>query len=208
MPLVTTASGTKFGKTEAGTIWLDPALTKPYEFHQFWLNVDDRDAVKYLRFFTFLDEAEIGELDIATAREPEQRHAQRTLAREVTQLVHGSAAVFEAESAAEKLFKGDLRAMSEGELLQVFSSVPSSQTPYRSEGWLVTDFLASNAVTGSKSEAVRLIKGGGVSINGQRVMDEKSRVSPGDAMHSRYFVVRKGKKDNFLVRIDKDGSAS
>jgi len=208
MPLVTTASGTKFGKTEAGTIWLDPALTKPYEFHQFWLNVDDRDAVKYLKFFTFLDEPQIGELEVATAREPERRHAQRTLAREVTQLVHGTAAVHEAESAAEKLFKGDLRAMSEGELLQVFSSVPSSQTPYRSEGWLVTDFLASNAVTGSKSEAVRLIKGGGVYINGQRVVDEKSRVSPEDAMHARYFVVRKGKKDNFLVRVDKDVAPS
>jgi tyrosyl-tRNA synthetase len=208
MPLVTTASGTKFGKTEAGTIWLDPALTKPYEFHQFWLNVDDRDAVKYLKFFTFLDERQIGELDASTAREPEQRHAQRTLAREVTQLVHGAAAVHEAESAAEKLFKGDLRSMSEGELLQVFSSVPSSQTPYRSEGWLVTDFLATNAVTGSKSEAVRLIKGGGVYINGQRVVDEKSRVSPGDAMHARYFVVRKGKKDNYLVRVDKDVPSS
>ena len=208
MPLVTTASGTKFGKTEAGTIWLDRALTKPYEFHQFWLNVDDRDAVKYLKFFTFLDEPQIGELEVATAREPEQRHAQRTLAREVTQLVHGTAAVHEAESAAEKLFKGDLRSMSEGELLQVFSSVPSSQTPYRSEGWLVTDFLASNAVTGSKSEAVRLIKGGGVYINGQRVVDEKSRVSPEDAMHARYFVVRKGKKDNFLVRVDKDVAPS
>jgi len=208
MPLVTTASGTKFGKTEAGTIWLDPALTKPYEFHQFWLNVDDRDAAKYLKFFTFLDEPQIGELEVATAGEPERRHAQRTLAREVTQLVHGTAAVHEAESAAEKLFKGDLRAMSEGELLQVFSSVPSSQTPYRSEGWLVTDFLASNAVTGSKSEAVRLIKGGGVYINGQRVVDEKSRVSPEDAMHARYFVVRKGKKDNFLVRVDKDVAPS
>jgi tyrosyl-tRNA synthetase len=208
MPLVTTASGTKFGKTEAGTIWLDPALTTPYEFHQFWLNVDDRDAVKYLKCFTFLDEPRIGELEVATAREPEQRHAQRTLAREVTQLVHGTAAVREAESVAEKLFKGDLRSMSEGELLQVFSSVPSSQTPYRSEGWLVTDFLASNAVTASKSEAVRLIKGGGVYINGQRVVDEKSRVSPEDAMHARYFVVRKGKKDNFLVRVDKDVSPS
>jgi tyrosyl-tRNA synthetase len=98
--------------------------------------------------------------------------------------------------------------MSEGELLQVFSSVPSSQTPYRSDGWLVTDFLASNAVTGSKGEAVRLIKGGGIYINGQRVVDEKSRVSPGDAMHARYFVVRKGKKDNFLVRVDKDVSVS
>ncbi len=117
-------------------------------------------------------------------------------------------AVREAESAAEKLFKGDLRSMSEGELLQVFSSVPSSQTPYRSEGWLVTEFLASNAVTGSKGEAVRLIKGGGISINGQRVVDEKSRVSPDDAMHARYFVVRKGKKDNFLVRVDKDGPSS
>ena len=208
MPLVTTASGTKFGKTEAGTIWLDPALTKPYEFHQFWLNVDDRDAVKYLKFFTFLEEATIAELEAATAREPERREAQRTLAREVTALVHGADAVREAESAAEKLFKGDLHAMTEGELLQVFSSVPSSETPYRSDGWLVTEFLASNAVTTSKGEAVRLIKGGGIYVNGQRVVDEKTRVSPSDAMHGRYFVVRKGKKDNFLVRVDKDVTAS
>ncbi len=208
MPLVTTASGTKFGKTEAGTIWLDPTLTKPYEFHQFWLNVDDRDAVKYLKFFTFLEEPRIAELEAATMREPEQRHAQRTLAREVTALVHGATAVAEAESAAEKLFKGDLTAMTEAELLQVFSSVPSSETAYRSDGWLVTEFLASNAVTGSKGEAVRLIKGGGISINGQRVVDEKARVSPRDAIHDRYFVVRKGKKDNFLVRVDKDVTAS
>jgi tyrosyl-tRNA synthetase len=208
LPLVTTASGTKFGKTEAGTIWLDPALTKPYEFHQFWLNVDDRDASRYLKFFTFFDEIQIAELEAATAREPERRDAQRTLAREVTRLVHGEAAVREAESAAEKLFKGDLGSMSEGELLQVFSSVPSSQTPYRAEGWLVTDFLASNAITGSKGEAVRLVKGGGIYINGQRVADEKFRVLPSDAMHARYFVVRKGKKDNFLVRVDKDVTPS
>jgi tyrosyl-tRNA synthetase len=208
LPLVTTSSGTKFGKTEAGTIWLDATLTRPYEFHQFWLNVDDRDAVRYLKFFTFLEATRIAELEAATALEPEQRHAQRTLAREVTLLVHGADAVREAESAAERLFKGDLRSMSEGELLQVFSSVPSSQTPYRSEGWLVTEFLASNAVTGSKGEAVRLIKGGGIYINGQRVVDEKSRVLPNDAMHARYFVVRKGKKDNFLVRVDRDVTAS
>ena len=208
LPLVTTAAGTKFGKTEAGTIWLDPSLTRPYEFHQFWLNVDDRDAIKYLKFFTFLNESQIAALEAATACEPERRHAQRTLAREVTALVHGSAALHEAESAAEKLFRGDLRAMSESELLQVFSSVPSSETPYRSEGWLVADFLASNAVTGSKGEAARLIKGGGIYLNGQRVVDEKSRVSPGEAMHGRYFVVRKGKKDNFLVRVDKGRPAS
>jgi tyrosyl-tRNA synthetase len=208
LPLVTTAAGTKFGKTEAGTIWLDPSLTRPYEFHQFWLNVDDRDAIKYLKFFTFLDGAHIAELEAATAREPERRHAQRRLAQEVTLLVHGAAAVHEAEGAAEKLFRGDLRAMSEGELLQVFSSVPSSETSYRAEGWLVTDFLASNAVTGSKGEALRLIKGGGIYLNGQRVVDEKLRVTPADAMHGRYFVVRKGKRDNFLVRVDKRGPAS
>jgi tyrosyl-tRNA synthetase len=203
LPLVTTASGTKFGKTEAGTIWLDPTLTKPYEFHQFWLNVDDRDAVKYLKYFTFLDAPRIAELEAATAREPEHRHAQRTLASEVTALVHGTAAVQEAERAASKLFKGDLTTMSEGELLQVFSSVPSSQTSYRADGWLVTEFLSSNAVTGSKGEAARLIKGGGIYINGERVVDERSRVLPSEAMHGRYFIVRKGKKDNFLVRVDK-----
>jgi tyrosyl-tRNA synthetase len=210
LPLVTTAAGTKFGKTEAGTIWLDPALTKPYEFYQFWLNIDDRDAVKYLKFFTFLDEARIGELAAATAREPEHRHAQRALAREVTTLVHGATALAAAESAAEKLFKGELGSMSEGELLQVFSSVPSAETPYRREGWLVTEFLASNAIAGSKGEAARLIRGGGIYLNGERVTDEKSRVMPEAAMHTRYFVVRKGKRDNFLVRVDvdKDVSAS
>jgi tyrosyl-tRNA synthetase len=208
MPLVTTASGTKFGKTEAGTIWLDPALTKPYEFHQFWLNIDDRDAVRYLKFFTFLEEPQIVELEVATARAPESRHAQRELAREVTRLVHGQTAVIEAERAAEKLFKGDVKSMSEAELLQVFSSVPSSRTDYLAEGWLVTEFLASNAVTASKSEAARLIKGGGISINGQRVADERARVSAADAMHGRYFVVRKGKRDNFLVRVDKGATES
>ena len=88
--------------------------------------------------------------------------------------------------------------------MQVFSSVPSSQTTYRADGWLVTEFLSSNAVTGSKGEATRLIKGGGIYINGARVVDERSRVLPSEAMHGRYFVVRKGKKDNFLVRVDKE----
>jgi len=201
LPLITTASGTKFGKTEAGTIWLDPALTKPYEFHQFWLNADDRDAVKYLKFFTFLSQKAITELEAVSAGEPDRRHAQRALAREVTRLVHGEAAVLEAERSAEKLFKGDLRAMSEGELLQVFSSVPSSQMLFKTDGWIVTEFLASTAVTGSKGEAARLIRGGGIYVNGERVVDEKARLRPEDGIQGQYFVVRKGKKDNFLVRV-------
>ena len=201
MPLVTTAAGTKFGKTEAGAVWLDPALTKPYEFYQFWLNVDDRDAGRYLKFFTFFDRDQIVELETVSAREPDRRHAQRALAREVTRLVHGESAVRDAESSAEKLFKGDLREMSEAQLIEVFGSVPSSETRLVADGWAITDFLTANAVVGSKSEAARLIRGGGLSVNGERVSDEKARLRPGDAIHGRYFVIRKGKKDNFLVRV-------
>ena len=201
MPLVTTATGTKFGKTEAGAVWLDPALTKPYEFYQFWLNVDDRDAGRYLKYFTFFDRAQIEELEAVSAREPDRRHAQRALAREVTRLVHGESAVRDAERSADKLFKGDLREMSETELLEVFSSVPSSDTPYAPDGWPIADFLATNAVVASKGEAARLIRGGGLSVNGERIADEKARLRPEDALHGRYFVVRKGKKDNFLVRV-------
>src|SRR6185436_17611818 len=120
MPLLTTSSGAKFGKTEGGAVWLDAELTSPYEFYQFWFNADDRDAARYLKFFTFLDEAAITALEAASAKEPEKRHAQRELAREVTRLVHGDTAVQDAEAAAEKLFRGDLSAMSVAELLQIF----------------------------------------------------------------------------------------
>lgn len=201
LPLVTTASGTKFGKTEAGTVWLDAELTKPYEFYQFWLNTDDRDAVRYLKFFTFLPQDRMRELEAVTARTPERREAQRELAREVTRLVHGGAAVREAEAAGEKLFAGNILEMTAPELLRVFSHVPSSQTAYAPEGWPITEFLTANRVTSSKSEAVRLIKGGGISVNTRRVTDEKQRVRPDEAIAGEFFVIRKGKKDNYLVKI-------
>jgi tyrosyl-tRNA synthetase len=204
LPLITTASGTKFGKTEAGTIWLDPELTKPYEFYQFWLNTDDRDAVKYLKFFTFLARDRIAELEEATCREPEQRHAQRELAREVTRLVHGDAAVREAESASAKLFGGDLTSMSVSQLLEVFPNVPSKTVPYQSEGWRLVGLLTDAGVTSSNSEATRLIRSGGIYVNDQRIMDEKARLSPDHAIEGQLFVVRKGKRDNYLIRIAKE----
>ena len=200
-PLITTAAGTKFGKTEAGTVWLDAALTSPYAFYQYWLNTSDADVVRYLKYFTFLDRIGIEELERATREEPERRHSQRVLAQEVTRVVHGAAAVEEAERSAEKLFKGEVEQMSASELAEVFGSVPSAETPYRSDGWPITEFLSVNAVAGSKGEAARLIRGGGISVNGRRVSDEKTRLRPEEAMHGRYFVVRKGKRDNFLVRI-------
>jgi tyrosyl-tRNA synthetase len=201
LPLITTAAGTKFGKTEAGTIWLDPELTRPYEFYQYWLNTDDRDAVRYLKFFTFLPQERIRELEDATTKEPERRQAQRALAREVTLLVHGPEAVGEAEAAAQKLFSGDIAAMSIAELLQVFPNVPSSDAAYTADGWPVVDLLSSAGVTSSKGEATRLIRSGGIYINSRRVTDEKERVKPDQAIEGQLFVVRKGKRDNFLIRI-------
>jgi tyrosyl-tRNA synthetase len=201
MPLITTAAGTKFGKSEAGTIWLDPQLTKPYEFYQFWLNADDRDAVKYLKFFTFLAEPRIRDIEQESAQAPEKRIAQRELAREVTRLVHGEDALREAETAASKLFSGDLSSMSVTELLQVFPNVPSSNATFAADGWPLVELLASSGVTASKGEATRLIRSGGIYVNDRRVTDEKERLTPAHAIEGQLFVVRKGKKDNFLIRI-------
>jgi tyrosyl-tRNA synthetase len=201
LPLVTTSAGAKFGKTEAGAVWLDSSLSSPYEFYQFWLNVDDRDAARYVRYFTFLEATEVEELERASEREPERRHAQRRLAQEVTRLVHGAAAVAEAEAAADKLFGGDLSTMSVTELLQIFQSVPSSDLASVESGWTIVELLVRAGVTASKGEAARLIKGGGISINGRRVADEKARLLPDQAIEGRIFAIRKGKKENFLVRL-------
>ena len=201
LPLITTSAGTKFGKTEAGTIWLDPALTKPYEFYQFWLNTEDRDAVRYLRFFTFLDRAPIDDLELASTREPEKRHAQRALAREVTRLVHGDGAVRDAEAASEKLFSGDIAAMSVAELLDVFANVPSTTIDDQPDGWRLVNLLTEVGVTASNSEATRLIRSGGIYVNEERIADEKARLAAADAIEGQLFVVRKGKKENFLIRI-------
>jgi tyrosyl-tRNA synthetase len=201
MPLITTASGVKFGKTEAGAVWLDAERTSPYQFYQFWLNTDDRDAGRYLRYFTFLARDRVEELETIGAREPEKRHAQRELAREVTRLVHGAAAVQEAEAAAEKLFRGDIAAMSVAELLQIFPNVPSCDLVPPDGGWLVAELLATAGVASSKSEAVRLVKGGGITLNGRRLADEKERIIAAQALEGRIFVIRKGKKENFLIRL-------
>jgi tyrosyl-tRNA synthetase len=201
LPLVTTSAGAKFGKTESGTIWLDPALTTPYEFHQFWMNVEDRDAVKYLKYFTFLEPDRISDLEATSLQEPERRHAQQALAREVTRLVHGSHAVTQAEAAAQRLFGGDISALSVSELLQIFPSVPSTEVPMRANGWLVADLLVTAGVTSSKGEATRLIRGGGIYVNDRRIVDEKEPLRAEQAVEGRVFVVRKGKRDHFLVRI-------
>lgn len=201
MPLITTSAGTKFGKTESGTVWLDAQRTSPYAFYQFWLHTDDRDAVRYLRFFTFLEPAPLQEIEAQSAREPEKRHAQRELAREVTRLVHGDSAVRQAEAAAAALFSGDLQSLSVEQLIAVLGDAPSIEVPRDAEGWRIQPLLVLAGLAASTSEANRLIRGRGITVNGQVIADEKSLVLPGQAIEGQVLVLGRGKKDKCLVRI-------
>jgi tyrosyl-tRNA synthetase len=204
IPLITTASGTKFGKTEAGAVWLDAKLTSPFRFYQFWLNTEDSDAGKYLRYFTFLDRPSIEQLEDAIRNAPERREAQRVLAREVTRMVHGDAHVVRAERASGVLFGEDISTLPADDVLSVFEDVPSSTVAadkLAGEGVAVVDLLASSGLTASKGEATRLIRGGGVYVNNRRITDERARLSSADAIEGRLFVLRKGAKQNHVVKI-------
>ena len=201
IPLITTASGAKFGKSEGDAIWLDPVQTTPYEFYQFWLQTEDRDVVRYLKFFTFLDAPSIEELERAVSEAPENRDAQRALAREVTARVHGRDAVVAAEAAAQALFAHDISSLSAKQVEQTMAGVPSATIVRMPEGWPVVELLVTAGVTKSKSEATRLIRAGGVYINDRRATDEKARVTVEQAIEGQLFVIRRGKRDNFLVHI-------
>jgi len=204
MPLITTASGTKFGKTESGAVWLDGNLTSPFRFYQFWLNTDDSDAGRYLRYFTFLDRRTIDGLEEATRTSPESREAQRALAREVTRMVHGEAQVSRAERASSVLFGEDITSLAADDVLSVFDDVPSSTVGVEKlagEGVAVVELLATSGLTSSKGEATRLIRGGGIYVNNRRITDERARLRPSDAIEGRLFVLRKGAKQNHLVKV-------
>jgi tyrosyl-tRNA synthetase len=204
MPLITTASGVKFGKTEAGTIWLDPARTKPFRFYQFWLNTDDRDVVRYLKFFTFLDRPAIDALEAAAGAAPEKREAQRVLAREVTTIVHGPEQAARADQASAVLFGEDITTLNVDDVLAVFEDVPSTELPadaLSGEGIGVVDLIARVQLASSKSDARRLVLAGGVYVNNRRVSDPQARLTRDQAIGGRVFVLRKGQKQNHLVRL-------
>ena len=202
-PLMTTASGTKFGKTEAGTVWLDPARTSPFRFYQFWLNTDDRDVVRYLKVFTFLPREEVDALERASADHPERREAQRALARAVTALVHGDDQVQRAERAAQVLFGEDIRSASVDDVLMVFEDAPSTELSLPAEGMPLAEMLATVKLVPSKSEAMRLLKSGGVYVNNVRAADEKVRLTAADAIEGTLFVLRKGRKDHHIVKLQR-----
>ena len=201
LPLVTTSAGVKFGKTEAGAVWLDAQLTSPFRFYQFWLNTDDRDAVRYLKYFTFMTREEIDALATATAEHPERREAQRALARAVTALVHGQDAVDRAERAAEVLFSEQISSASIEDVLMVFEDAPSTELALPADGMPLAEMLATVKLVTSKSEAVRLIKSNGISVNNKRATDERARLTAADAIGGALFILRKGRKDHHIVRV-------
>jgi tyrosyl-tRNA synthetase len=200
-PLMTTASGTKFGKTETGTVWLDGARTSPFRFYQFWLNADDRDVVRYLKLFTFMSRDEVERLAEATAAHPERREAQRALARAVTALVHGDTHVERAERAAQVLFGENIGGASAEDVLMVFEDAPSTELTLPADGMSLAEMLVTVKLVPSKSEATRLLKSGGVYVNNVRATDERARLTPADAIEGKLFVLRKGRKDHHIVKL-------
>ncbi len=198
LPLVTTASGSKFGKTESGSVWLDPERTSPYKFYQYWINVDDRDAGKYLRLFTLLARNEIEALDKSITTVPEKREAQQALARDVTARVHGEEAARVAEEVSKVLFgKADPTTLSEPVLEALSQEVPFAEA---SDTMGLLDALVLLKLAASKSAARRLVEQGGVYLNGQRAAADTS-LSGSKPLAGKYHLLRKGARDYGLLRI-------
>ena len=208
LPLVTTASGAKFGKSVSGAIWLDPSLTSPYEFYQFWLNVDDRDVGRYLRYFTLLSREEIESLDQATEARPERREAQQTLARDLTSRVHGEDALRAALEVTGFLFGGLDPASLSPAALEVLSSeapfveVKEAAVSDGAQGMDVLKLLVASGLAASNGAARRLLEQGGVSVN-KRKLGAQNRYIDASAvlLHGSYVILGKGKRDYAVVRV-------
>ncbi len=205
-PLITKADGGKFGKTESGNVWLDPKRTSPYKFYQFWLNTSDEDAEKYIKIFTLLGREEIGNLVAKHREEPHRRALQRVLAGEITRMVHGDDALQAAIDASQILFgKGtteQLMNLDEDTFLSVFEGVP--QSTLRKEDLQLPLFNILSEKTGifkSNGEARRMIKDNGVAVNKQKIKEDFV-FSTGKLLNGKYFLVQKGKKNYFIIRVE------
>jgi tyrosyl-tRNA synthetase len=198
-PLITKADGTKFGKTESGTVWLDPELTSPYAFYQFWLNADDADVVRYLKVFTFRTVEQIAELEQAVESRPQAREAQRALAYDVTSLVHGVDATEKVIAASRALFGGgDLAELDAATLGAAVAELPTADVAV---GDPVVDVLAATGLVASKGAARRAIAEGGASVNNRKVTDDAAVVEAGDLLHGRWLVLRRGKRTLAVARV-------
>ncbi|MHC5268108.1 tyrosine--tRNA ligase [Enterococcus sp. LJL98] len=198
MPLITKADGTKFGKTEGNAVWLDADKTTPYEFYQFWINTDDRDVVKFLKYFTFISLEEIATIEKEFIEAPHQRSAQKRLAQEVTTLVHGEAAYAQALRISEALFSGEIKGLSGDEIKQGFKGVPTYEVQAADDRNLV-ELLITAKVVASKRQAREDIQNGAIYINGERVQDLAYEIRESDKIDGHSTVIRRGKKKYHLL---------
>ncbi len=203
-PLITTAAGEKFGKSAGNAVWLDPELTSPYQLYQYWVRTDDRDAGKYLKYFTFMPLPEIEALCAEHAKAPEKREAQKRLAAEFTRLVHGGQGLARARRATDVLFGAEIEGWTDAELLDIFNDVPSARAPGAAlgQGALLVDVLAAAGVFASKGAARRLIQGKGLYLNNRRVDSADARLTPESLASESIAVIRKGRKGYHVVRFE------
>ncbi|MGD6816881.1 tyrosine--tRNA ligase [Metabacillus sp. 113a] len=199
IPLVTKADGTKFGKTEGGAVWLDREKTSPYEFYQFWINADDRDVVKYLKYFTFLSHEEINTLEKEVQEAPEKRTAQKRLAEEVTAMVHGEEALNQSIRISKALFSGDIKALSGEEIKQGFKDVPAHQASSKETG--LVELLVEAGISPSKRQAREDITNGAVYINGERKQELDYVLQAEDRIDDEFTIIRRGKKKYTMIQF-------
>lgn len=206
-PLITRSDGKKFGKTEAGAIWLSAHKTSTYEFYQYWINTPDADAGRFLRSFSEMTQEEIEALEKRTQAEPQKREAQKALAKAVTTLVHGKEECEKAEKATVALFSGggaagELTPEALEQLAKEAPSGPLAKARLEGEGVSLLDLMAESKLWPSKGEAKRAITGGGAYLNNAKLSDLGKKIAAADLLHGKYLVLRKGKKDYFLYRAE------
>ena len=199
IPLMLKSDGTKFGKSAGGAVWLDPEKTTPYEFYQFWLNQDDRDVIKYIKYFTFLEKEEIEALETAVQEEPHKRQAQKRLAEEVTRFVHGEAALQDALKITNALFTGDVQQLNADEIEQGFKNMPTFESE-KVEQNLAT-WLVDLGIEPSRRQSREDIQNGAISINGEKITDLEHVWTPEQSFEGRFVLVRRGKKKYFLFKL-------
>ena len=199
IPLMLKSDGTKFGKSAGGAVWLDPEKTTPYEFYQFWLNQDDRDVIKYIKYFTFLEKEEIEALEVSVQEEPHKRQAQKRLAEEVTRFVHGEAALQDALKITNALFTGNVQQLNADEIEQGFKNMPTFESE-KVEQNLAT-WLVDLGIEPSRRQSREDIQNGAISINGEKITDLEHVWTPEQSFEGRFVLVRRGKKKYFLVKL-------
>ena len=204
LPLITNADGSKFGKTEAGAVWLDVARTSIYQFYQYWVRVDDRDVVRYLNFFTFLHRDDVEALSRQHSEQPQARIAHKALAKEVTALAHGEAAANEAIRASEILFGGELDGITEATFREIAGEVPTHEIRldrFGGEGLWLPELLHEAGLAQSRGQARKDVKGGGVYVNNRRTDDEQHKLQSGDLLFGKYLLLRRGKRNYAVVLV-------